>query len=77
MVETTIDEEEALNLELEGSFNENNNGMDYDIQIEAMTEIDEETKEKEYRVTNLSSSAAQYDATLRKTQTKKLMNIYR
>ncbi|XP_045821963.1 uncharacterized protein LOC123914841 [Trifolium pratense] len=77
MIETTINEEGVLNLELEGSFNENNNGMDCDIQIEAMPEIDEETKEKECRVTNLSSSAAQYDATLRITQTKKLMNFYR
>ncbi|PNX63630.1 hypothetical protein L195_g061726, partial [Trifolium pratense] len=47
MVETTIDEEVVLNLELEGGFNENNNGMDCNIQIEATPEIDEETKEKE------------------------------
>ncbi|PNX65404.1 hypothetical protein L195_g062584, partial [Trifolium pratense] len=44
MVETTINEEGVLNLELEGGFNENNNGMDCDIQIEATPEIDEETK---------------------------------
>ncbi|PNX58997.1 hypothetical protein L195_g059466, partial [Trifolium pratense] len=47
MVETTIDEEGVFNLELEGSFNENNNGMDCDIQTEATPEIDEGTKEKE------------------------------
>ncbi|MCI34723.1 hypothetical protein A2U01_0055943 [Trifolium medium] len=45
-VETSIDEEGVFNLELEGSFNVNNNGMDCNIQIEATPEIDEETKEK-------------------------------
>ncbi|CAJ2662147.1 unnamed protein product [Trifolium pratense] len=77
MVETTIDEEGVLNLELEGSFNENNNNMDYDIQTEATPEIDKETKEKEGHVTNLSSSATRYDATSRTTQTEELMNIDR
>ncbi|PNX64901.1 hypothetical protein L195_g054261 [Trifolium pratense] len=77
MVETKIDEEGVLNLELEGSLNVNNNGMDYDIQTEATPEIDEETKEKEGHVTNLSSSTTQHDATSKTTQTDKLMNIGR
>ncbi|PNX68739.1 hypothetical protein L195_g056332, partial [Trifolium pratense] len=53
IVETTINEEGVVNLELEGSFNENNNGMNCNIRTEATPEIDEETKEKECRVTNL------------------------
>ncbi|MCI86450.1 hypothetical protein A2U01_0107731, partial [Trifolium medium] len=48
--------------------------MDCDIQTEVTPEIDEETKEKEGHVTNLSSS---YDATSRTTQIEKLMNIDR
>ncbi|MCI63546.1 hypothetical protein A2U01_0084803, partial [Trifolium medium] len=46
-VETTIDEKVVFNLEFEGSFNVNNNGMDCNIETEATPEIDEETKEKE------------------------------
>ncbi|CAJ2640348.1 unnamed protein product [Trifolium pratense] len=76
IVETTIDEEGVFNLELEDSFNVNNNGMDCEIQTEATLEI-EETKEKEGHVTNLSSLTTQYDVTSRTTQTEKLMNIYR
>ncbi|KAK2457413.1 hypothetical protein QL285_004685 [Trifolium repens] len=43
-VETTIDEEIGINLELDGSFNVDNNDMDCDIQTKATPEIDEETK---------------------------------
>jgi hypothetical protein len=74
-VETTIDEEGVFNLELDGSFNVNNNGMGSDIQTEAMPEIDEEAKEKEGHVTNLSSSTTQYDANSRTAQTEEHMNI--
>ncbi|KAK2400521.1 XH/XS domain-containing protein [Trifolium repens] len=45
-VGTTIDEEGVINLELDGSFNVDNNYMDCDIQTKATPEIDEETKKK-------------------------------
>ncbi|XP_045799780.1 probable WRKY transcription factor protein 1 [Trifolium pratense] len=62
-VETTFIEEGVFNLELEGSFNVNNNDMDCDIQTEATPEIGEETKEIEVCVTNLLSLVTQYDMT--------------
>ncbi|KAK2374521.1 hypothetical protein QL285_075476 [Trifolium repens] len=43
-VETTIDEERGFNLELEGCFNVNNNGMSWDIQTKATPEIEEKQK---------------------------------
>jgi hypothetical protein len=45
-VGTTIDEDGVINLELDGSFNVDNNDMDCDIQTKATPEIDEETKKK-------------------------------
>jgi flagellar hook assembly protein FlgD len=45
-VETTIDEEGVFNLELKGSVNMNNNGMDCYIQLEAMPEIEKKKKGK-------------------------------
>jgi hypothetical protein len=72
-VETTIDEEGVFNLELEGSFNVNNNSIDCDIQTETAPKFDEETNEKEGHVTNLLSSTTQYAVTSMTTQTNKLL----
>jgi hypothetical protein len=43
-VETTTDEERVFNLQLEGSFNVNNNGMDCDIQTEATPKIEKKQR---------------------------------
>ncbi|KAK2452945.1 hypothetical protein QL285_000690 [Trifolium repens] len=43
-VVTTIDEERGFNLELEGCFNVNNNGMSWDIQTKATPEIEEKQR---------------------------------
>jgi hypothetical protein len=65
----------VFNLELEGSFNVNNNDRDCDIQTEVTLKIGEETKEIEARATNLSSLVTQYDTTSRTTQREEHTNI--